>query len=253
MPKPPTDDAYRLEVVADGDAMSQRAAEVVADAVAAKPDLVLAMPTGSTPVGLFRRLAARAEAGEVDFSRVRLVTLDEYVGLPEGDPNRLVVWLRDVFAGPVGIADDRILAVPADAPDPVAAAARFEADLAVLGGLDLAVLGIGANGHIAYNAPPAAVNSRTRVVPLAVSSVAGAAQAWHPTCPVGTHAMTVGVGTLLGAKRIVLIASGAGKAEIVRRALMDPMSEDVPASWLGRAGDRLTVILDRGAAARLSH
>ena len=240
-----------IVVVPDYAAMSRAAAEIVAATVRAKPEAVLAVPTGSSPLGMFEELTGRVRTGDVDFSRVHLVCHDEYLGVvPEG-PNSLTGWLHRAFVGPVGLNPARLRALPATQPDPAAGAARFEAELRELGGLDLAVLGLGPNGHVAYNEPGSTADSRTRVLRLTPESIERAAAYWEGEVAVPELAMTIGVATLLEARQLLLIVSGAGKAEMLRRTLREPMNAAVPASWLRIAGERLTVIADAAAAARL--
>lgn len=243
---------YALEVVDDAAAMSRRAAAIVADQVVADPETVLAVPTGNTPLGMFADLIGRVEAGALDFGRCRLFCLDEYVGVAPDDPNSLTGWLSDAFARPARFDPARVHALPSTDSDPIAGAARYEDRLAALGGLDLAVLGLGGNGHVAYNEPGSAADSRTRVLTLTPASIRQAAAYWQGAVPIPDQAMTIGIGTLREAKHIVLIVSGLGKAEILRRSLEDPMTDVVPASWLRLAGPRLTVVADRAAASELS-
>ena len=241
---------WTLRVVPDAEAMGAAAADVVAEVVRDKPDAVISVPTGSTPLTMFDVLAARAARGEIDLSRIELFCLDEYLGVATDDPNSLTRWLFQALIDRAGIDPARVHALPSTATGP-AAAAEYERELETHGGLDLAVLGLGPNGHVAYNEPGAAVDSRTRVVDLTPESSAQASAYWHDTVPIPSQAMTMGVGTLLGARRMVLIVTGAAKADMLRRALEEPMSADVPASWLRRAGPRLEVIVDEAAASRL--
>lgn len=243
---------WRLRVVPDAAAMSAAAADIVAADLARKPNLVFAVPTGNTPLGLFDELAARVARGEIDFSKAELFCLDEHLGVSASDPNSLTNWLFRSLIDRTGIPAAQVHALPATTGDPAAAAAAYEQELTASGGLDLAVLGMGPNGHVAYNEPGSTRDSRTRVIDLAPESIAQAAAYWHDTLPVAQQAITMGVGTLLEARRIALIVSGAAKAEMVRRALEEPMSADVPTSWLRLAGPRLDVILDDAAAGRLS-
>lgn len=242
---------YTLTIVPDATTMGRLAADVVAATVRADPAAAISLPTGNSPLPLFAELIARVAAGTLDLSRVHLFCLDEYVGLTPEDPASLTGWLRQALIAPTGIDPSRVHALPATDDDPIAAAARYEADLAAHGGLALAVLGIGPNGHIGYNEPGSAADSRTRVLDLTQGSVDQAAAYWEGSVEVPRRAMTMGVATLLEARRLILIATGAGKAEIVRRALREPMSAEVPASWLRLAPERLEVILDEGAAGRL--
>lgn len=243
---------FDVEVLADAAAVGRRAADIVAAAVADKPDLVLALPTGSTPLPMFEALIARVERGELDLSRVRLFCLDDYVGVTPDDPNSLTGWLRRVFIEPAGIPWERVRATPADAADPDGACLAYEADLAAAGGLDLAVLGLGPNGHIAYNEPGSAADSRTRTLDLTPESIAQATAYWQPGVSTPDRGMTMGVGTLLEAKRIVLIVTGAAKSDILRRSLEGPMTAETPGSWLQLAAGKTTVVADEGAAADLA-
>lgn len=243
---------FDVEVLPDAATVGRRAADIVAEAVAAKPDLVLAMPTGSTPLPLFEELISRVERGELDLSRVRLFCLDDYVGVTPDDPNSLTGWLRRAFIEPAGIPWAHVRPVPADASDPDRACGEYEADLAAAGGLDLAVLGLGPNGHIAYNEPGSAADSRTRTLDLTPESIAQATAYWQPGVSTPDRGMTMGVGTLLEAKRIVLIVTGGSKAEILRRSLKGPMTADVPGSWLQLAAGKTSVIVDEAAGADLT-
>ena len=205
-----------------------------------------------------RRLACstswlrRAARGEIDFSGVAVFCLDEYVGVTDEDPNSLTRWLREGFLNRIGIKPDQLHTLPVTADDLVDAAARFEEAIAVRGGLDLAILGLGPNGHVGYNEPGSSADSRTRVIALTPESRSQASAYWEGSVPIPDQAMTMGVGTLLEAKQIVLLVIGEAKAGMLRRALEEPMSADVPASWLRLAGPRLTVIADEAAASDLS-
>jgi glucosamine-6-phosphate deaminase len=244
-------EGWTFRIVPDAAAMSKAAADIVVSTIQSKPNAVVTLPTGSTPLGMFDELAARAADGTVDFSRVELFCLDEYVGVTPDDPNSLTGWLQNALIDRVGIARHRVHPLPATGDDLAAAAASYERDLARLGGLDLAVLGLGPNGHVAYNEPGSACDSRTRVVALTEESLAQASAYWQGTVPIPTVAITIGVGTLLEARRIVLIVSGEAKAEILRRTLQEPPSSEVPASCLRHAGPRLEVIADEAAASAL--
>ncbi len=244
-------ESWTLTVVPDAETVGRRAADVVAEVVNGNPDAVIAVPTGRTPLGMFGDLGDRVARQELDLSRISLVCLDEYVGLgPEG-PNSLTRWLGDHFMTQAGVAAARVVTMPVTERDLMAGAAGYEAELTARGGLDLAVLGLGPNGHIAYNEPGSTAISRTRVIDLTAESMSRAAEEWTGGSRVPHQAMTIGVGTLLEARAVVLIVTGAGKAEMLRRALRELPSADVPASWLRLAGDRLTVIADEAAASRL--
>lgn len=240
-----------IQIVRDYQAMSAAAAEIVAEAVRANPELVLALPTGSTPLGMFRALVEQVASGDLDLSRVTFFCLDEYVGVDPDDPNSLTGWLLREFMDPAGVRPDQIHMVPASADDPHAAVEGYEADLRAFGGLDLAVLGLGPNGHIAFNEPGSQRESRTRILELTPESIEQSSHYWSPGTPTPTTAMTMGVATLLESDRIVLIVSGDGKAGMLRRALKEAPSADVPASWLQTVAEKTLVIADEAAAANL--
>jgi glucosamine-6-phosphate deaminase len=239
-----------LVVVPDYAAMSRAAADIVAKAVKTKPGTAISVPTGSTPVGMFQELVAQVERGELDFDDTQLFCLDEYVGVTADDPNSLTGWLYANFLAPARIPAANIHTLPATADELGAAAACYEAEIAAAGGLELAVLGLGGNGHIAYNEPGSPGDSRTRVLDLTEESIEQA-RGYFEGRSVPTKAITVGVGTLLEARSIVLIVSGASKADVLYESLHGPQTPDVPASFLQRAAERLTVIADEPAAARL--
>jgi glucosamine-6-phosphate deaminase len=245
-------ETWRLEIYRDAAAASEAVANRVAGTIQGKPDAAISLPTGSTPLILFDILAARAARGEIDFARVHLFCLDEYVGVASEDPMSLTRWLWEALLHRVGFSPDQVHPLPATNDDLVTAAAQFDQAIAARGGLDLAVLGLGPNGHIGYNEPGSSADSRTRVIALTPESRSQASAYWEGTLPIPDQALTMGVGTLLEAVQIVLLVTGEAKAEILRRTVEEPMSADVPASWLRLAGPRLAVITDEAAASQLS-
>ncbi len=245
MPAEPT-----VKIVSSAEAVGQSAAAIVAATIARKPDVAISIPTGSTPLGMFRDLIGRVNAGTLSFAKTHIFCLDEYVGVTPDDPNSLTGWLEGVFLKPARVPRANVHVLPSSAPDLASAAAGYERDIAGHGGLELAVLGLGGNGHIAYNEPGSAGDSRTRVIDLTPESIEQA-KGYFEGRSVPTHAMTVGVGTLLEARQIVLIVHGHSKAEILRAALRDPETADVPASFLRRVGEKVLVIADQEAAALL--
>jgi glucosamine-6-phosphate deaminase len=237
-------------IAADDRDMGRRAANIVAATLVAKPGAAISLPTGSTPLPLFEELIERQRRGELDLSRFHLFCLDEYLGVDESNPNTLTSWLRRMFIEPAGLPAAHVHTLPVTDPDPEAAAARYEESIRARGGLELAVLGISENGHIAYNEPGSSVDSRTRVVSLTPESVEQAA-GYFGGARVPDQAMTVGIATLLEARQIILIAAGEEKQEILLAALRGPISSEVPASFLRTVPERVTVVLDEAAAGLL--
>lgn len=242
------DGGMTLRIVPAADDLARAAADIVTESVRLKPDAVIALPTGSTPLGMFTVLVTRIHAGEANFTRTRFFCLDEYLGVSKDDPNSLTGWLFREFFTPAGIDPSQVETIPSEPDDPVAAAHAYEETIRAAGGLDLAVLGIGPNGHVAFNEPGSAGDSRTRVLDLTAESRAQAAAYWEGSFPAPTQAMTIGVGTLLDAHRLVLLASGASKAAILREAVRGPITPEVPASFLRLQPGKLTVIADQAAA-----
>lgn len=247
-----TADRYTIRVAPDYEAMSQAAADAVAATVGANPGAALTLPTGDTPRGMYEGLVDRIADGRLDFSAVQFFCLDEYLGAAIDDEASLTGWLRDVFLHPANIPEANTHFIPSTASDPHEAAERYDQDIQDAGGFELAVVGIGRNGHVAFNEPGSPPDSRTRVVDLTATSRQQNAAYYEGRQAIPAQAMTVGLGTILEARRIVLIASGSSKADILRQALEGPVTSDVPASHLRSAGDRLHVIADADAAARLS-
>lgn len=244
--------APQVTVVEAYDEMSRLAADVVQSTIESAPGSAMTLPTGDTPRGMFDELVRRIDAGVVDFSQVHLFSLDDYLGVSIDDEASLTRWLRDAFLIPGDIPEEKLHLIPADADDPHAAAERYEGDLLALGGLELAIVGLGPNGHIAFNEPGSEPDSRTRVVDLTPESREQNAAYYTGDQDIPSQAITMGLGTILSARRIVLIVSGEGKAEILSRSLHGPMTSDVPASWLRLAESRLEIIADRAAAAQLT-
>jgi glucosamine-6-phosphate deaminase len=243
---------WTLTVVHDALAASKSAADTVSTTMLSKPDAAIAFPTGTTPLAMFDVLAARAARGETDFSGVTIFCLDEYVGVTVEDPNSLTRWLSEALLNRIGIKPDQLHPLPVTADDLVASAAQFDGAISARGGLDLAILGLGPNGHIGYNEPRSSADSRTRLITLTAESRNQASAYWEGSLAIPAQAMTMGVGTLLESKQIVLLVTGEAKADMLRRTLEEPMSAEVPASWLRIAGPRLTVIADEAAASGLT-
>jgi glucosamine-6-phosphate deaminase len=237
----------KITIVADYDAMSLRAADIVTETLTRKPDCALCLPTGNTPLGMFKILIDRIKSGKLDASRAHFFLLDEYVGIEDDDPESLTGWLKAEFLTPAGIPEEHIHELPTKAEDLAAATRQYEADVQAHGGYELAVLGLGGNGHIAYNEPGSPGDSRTRVLTLTEESIEQA-RGYFEGRTVPTRAISAGIATLLEARNIVLLVSGESKAEVVRDALFGPQTSDVPASFLQLAGDRVEAVVDESAA-----
>lgn len=240
-----------LTVVRDYEAMSRRAADVVVETITAYPTGAITVPTGSTPAGMYQELVDRIHEGTADFSQVQIFCLDDYLGQTPEDEASLTKLLIQEFLEPGQIPEENVHFIPTTADDPHAAAEQYEQEIAAAGGLELAVVGLGPNGHIAFNEPGSGPDTRTRVIDLTQESRDQNA-AYYEGAEIPAQAITMGLGTILGARRIVMIVSGESKSEIVRETLTGPMTSEVPGSWLRLAGDRLEVVMDEDAASGLS-
>ncbi|KRF38151.1 glucosamine-6-phosphate deaminase [Terrabacter sp. Soil810] len=235
--------------------VARRAASVVIEGLAAarRPEPVIGLATGSSPLGLYAELAGAVASGRLDLRGASGFALDEYVGLPAGHPQSYrEVLLREV-CGPLGLAPDR-LHVPDgsghDEDELVSGASEYERLIRDAGGVDVQILGIGANGHLGFNEPGSALSSRTRVKRLSDRTRHDNARFFDGIDDVPTHCVTQGLGTVLDARRLVLVASGPGKAAAVAAALEGPLSASCPASVLQWHADA-TAVLDEAAASGL--
>lgn len=240
----------RVLVTPDYRMLSQTAAELVAKAVRAKPTLTLGLPTGNTPLGMYEELVQKHQGEHLDFSRVRTFNLDEYLGLPPQHPKSYHTYMREHFFSRVNIVPESTH-IPDGTPgvDGDAESENYENAIRDAGGIDLLIVGIGANGHIAFNEPGSSFASRTRVVNLAPETIGNARRHFASEADVPRSAITMGIATILDARRIVLLASGSSKAEAVDRALRGPVSGTVPASVL-QTHPSVIAILDEAARRR---
>ncbi|MEN3010130.1 MAG: glucosamine-6-phosphate deaminase [Candidatus Bipolaricaulaceae bacterium] len=237
----------RLLVAADYAGLSREAARLVARRILEKPDLVLALPTGETPLGLYRELVRLHQEGLLDFARVTAFNLDEYLGLPPGHPASFRAYMERNFWGHVNLRPEACH-IPQSLPeDAEAECRRYEAWIQEAGGLDLAILGLGKNGHLAFNEPGTPWESRTHVAELAEETRREEAPWFGGLAHVPKRAITMGIRTLMNAREILLLVSGEEKASVLARALEGPVTPAVPASIL-QLHPNLKVMVDRAAA-----
>ena len=227
-----------IQIRADYDDMSKEAARIVAEAIRAKPQLVLGVPSGNTPKGMYRELIRMyRQKNRLDFSKGRFFLLDEYMGLRPGHPDSFRAYLWRVFLNYINVRPANVY-LPEE---------NYEKTIRRSRGIDLLISGIGVNGHIAFNEPGSTLDSRTRIVELADSTIELMKISFSPR-DLPRQAITMGLGTILEARGILLLASGSRKAQILGRALTGQITTDVPASVL-RLHSNLTVIADEEAAA----
>jgi glucosamine-6-phosphate deaminase len=237
--------ALKLKVVGAGQ-FAAAAADEVGSLLRRKPDAVIGLPTGNTPMPVYAELLRRHREEGLDLSRFRAVVLDDFLGIHADSPTSFYAWLRRALLDPAAVGPERVLRIPTSEEGIEQHCRTYESKLRQLGGCDLQLLGLGTNGHIGFNEPGSPGDSRTRVVKLTEESRAASAGYWKNQA-IPTHGVTMGIATILEAHRIALLVNGAKKAPILRRALLGPISSDVPASFL-RQGKGVVVIADEPAA-----
>ena len=231
--------------------LSKVAAQHVIDVLNAKPNAVLGMATGSTPLGLYQELVQLYRAGELDFSRVTTFNLDEYVGLPVSHEQSYHYFMYENFFKQVNIPPQNINIPSGTTSNYHAFCQWYEQRIAECGGIDLQILGIGSDGHIAFNEPTSSLNSRTRLKTLAKQTIDDNARFFERRDDVPVYAITMGVGTILDARKLILLASGKAKAKAIAQTVEGPVTSMVTASAIQMHADA-KVFIDEDASSELS-
>ena len=225
----------------DYQAMSRRAAAIIAAQVTLKPDCVLGLATGSTPIGAYAQLVKWYQQGDLSFAQVKSANLDEYRGLaPDHDQSYRYFMQHNLF-NHVDIKPENTNVPNGMAADPGAECSRYDQVIQDLGGVDLQLLGMGHNGHIGFNEPADEFVRETHVVDLTESTIQANARFFASADEVPRQAMTMGIQTIMQARKVLVAVSGQGKAEIVKRAFTGPVTPQVPASILQMHPDVILV------------
>ncbi|MBW5447973.1 glucosamine-6-phosphate deaminase [Cohnella sp. CFH 77786] len=232
------------------DKLNEAGANIISGIVQTSPRAVLGLATGGTPIGIYRQLAADFERGMFSFRNAVTFNLDEYVGLPEDHPESYHSYMRHHLFRHIDLPDAQAHLPNGNAADPRAECRRYDELIERHGQIDLQLLGLGHNGHIGFNEPAHALTKGTHVVELAEATRKANARYFLSLDEVPCQAITMGVGTILKAKKILLVVKGADKADIVAKALQGPITTDCPASLL-QTHPNLIVLLDRAAAEKL--
>ena len=241
----------KVRILADEAAVARHVASRVIKLVDAGPGTVLGLPTGRTPIQLYARLRAAFAAGRVDFSGVTTFNLDEFSGLPASHPASYRTFMETHLFGHVNLKRSRIHFLDGMAPDGWAECARYEAAIRRAGGIDLQILGIGANAHIGFNEPARALHADSHPAHLEPGTRRSNADLFAGRVrDVPRDALSMGVGTILRSRGVILMATGAGKAEAIRATVEGQVTTLVPASLLQLHRD-VEVVLDRAAASLL--
>jgi len=241
-----------MQIVIAGSAaeVGRLAAAKISNLVRERPDAVLGVATGSSPLAIYGELASQVRNKGLDCSAVQAFALDEYVGLPAAHPESYHSVIRREVADPLGLDPANVHVPEGTAADPAAACEEYERLIAEAGPVELQILGIGANGHIGFNEPTSSFASRTRIKTLAPQTRADNARFFDSLDDVPTHCLTQGLGTILDARRLVLVAQGEGKANAVAAMVEGPLTSMCPGSALQLHPDA-TVIVDEPAASLL--
>ena len=228
--------------------MSKVAAEIVAEVIKNKPDCVIGLATGDTPKGTYKALVEKYAAGELDFSRVKSVNLDEYYPISPDNDQSYRYFMNNELFNHINI-DPKNTAVPdGTAEDPEESCRAYEAHIDELGGIDIQVLGIGRNGHIGFNEPADELHANTHLTALTEDTIDANSRFFENEADVPRHAMTMGIGSIFKAKKVIILANGEGKAEAIRGMICGGINPHLPASLLQLHPD-VTVICDTKAYA----
>ena len=240
-----------IVILPDGAAVGAAAADRIAAVVRRNPEAVVGLATGSSPLGAYGALAALAARGEVDLSRASGFALDEYVGVPPESPLSYAATIARDATGPLGMDPARVHTPDGTAADLEASCVDYERQIRETGGIDVQLLGIGTNGHIGFNEPTSSFSSRTRIKTLAPRTRQDNARFFGGDLDAATHCLTQGLGTILEARQLLLVAQGESKATAVAAAVEGPLSAMVPGSAL-QLHRTAVVLLDEAAASKLT-
>lgn len=233
----------------DYNEMSRKAANIISAQVIMKPDCVLGLATGSSPLGIYAQLIDWYKKGDLDFSQTKTVNLDEYRGLSHDNDQSYYHFMNENFFKHININPANTHVPDGTEPDAAKACARHEAVIQELGGIDLQLLGLGLNGHIGFNEPGSAFEKETHCVDLTKSTIQANSRFFKKMEDVPTQAYTMGIKSIMMAKKILIVVSGDAKADIVKEAFFGPVVPQVPASILQMHPD-VTLIADAAALSR---
>ena len=239
----------RVIIAEDAREVAQWGAEQCLHQIRVKPDSVLGLATGSTPIKMYEQLIRYHAEGELSFKKVQTFNLDEYIGIPEDHPQSYRHFMQEHLFDHIDIPRENTH-IPSGMADPLEESEYYEARIAIAGGIDLQILGVGRNGHIGFNEPTSSLGSRTRVKTLAPATIRDNSRFFHAEEEQPHLAITMGIGTIMEARKIILMAAGEGKADAVKALIEGPITAMQPASVL-QLHQKTLVIVDRAAAGKL--
>ena len=241
----------RIYKARDYEDMSRKAANIISAQVIMKPDCVLGLATGSTPIGLYKQLVEWFEKGDLDFSKVQTVNLDEYKGLNRENDQSYYYFMHDNLFDHINIPEENTHLPNGMEMDSEKECARYTKLIQSMGGVDLQLLGIGHNGHIGFNEPSESFDKEVHCVNLTQSTIEANKRFFASADDVPKQAYTMGIKTIMQAKKILIVANGEGKADIVRDAFFGSITPQVPASVLQLHND-VTLVADEAALSKVS-
>lgn len=224
-----------------------KAAEIMAEVISNRPNAVIGLATGSTPLNMYSELVKKYRSGHLSFKNVKSVNLDEYVGLPPTHSQSYCRFMKENLFDHIDIKTENTHIPSGTSPDPTAECKRYDSLLDSIGRVDIQLLGIGHNGHIAFNEPDLHFPKDTTLVSLSDSTVRANSRFFTSESEVPRQAISMGIGRILRARRILLLATGQGKADILEKALFGKITPEIPASILQFYQGELTVIADKTA------
>ncbi|MBU4472735.1 MAG: glucosamine-6-phosphate deaminase [Actinomycetia bacterium] len=222
--------------------MSKLAAEMVAEQIINKPNTVLGLATGSTPVGMYRELVRMHREGDLDLSQVKTFNLDEYLGLSPEHSQSYHYYMYENFFKYVNIREENIHIPKGNAEDPVQECLDYEKKIKGLGGIDLQILGIGVNGHVGFNEPNINLEARTHIIQLSNETITANSRFFKNLDEVPKKAITMGMATIMKSKKIILMAWGAEKKKPILKVISGPIATEVPASLLQVHNDVILIV-----------
>ncbi|WP_419147154.1 glucosamine-6-phosphate deaminase [Pseudoalteromonas 'SMAR'] len=240
----------QVVILKDATAVAGYGADIFTKQIQQKADSVLGLATGSTPVALYQQLIARNQAGELSFSKVTSFNLDEYLGLEDTHPQSYRYFMQQQLFDHIDIKPENTHVPPGNAQNPISACDEYEARISQAGGIDVQLLGIGRNGHIGFNEPSSGLTSRTRVKTLTKATIDDNARFFSADEYQPHLSITMGIGTILDARKVVLLATGANKADAVAAMVEGPLTAACPASALQMHRDAV-IVVDEAAAQKL--
>lgn len=241
----------KVVILKDADAVAKYGADIFIKQIKRKPDSVLGLATGSTPVALYKELIAAYQTGQVSFKKASSFNLDEYLGLTGSHPQSYRYFMNQQLFDHIDIDKSQTAVPPGDAEDPFSACEQYEESIKQKDGIDIQLLGIGRNGHIGFNEPSSSLMSRTRVKTLTRATIDDNARFFGPDEYQPHLSITMGIGTILESKKVVLLATGANKAEAIKATVEGPLTAACPASAL-QMHEHVVLVIDEAAASQLA-